>query len=239
MSTDWLKGTRQEQVDQAAVWNTVLRSMTTDKDGNPVQKCVAWGIPEDIVRSLKALHEMAYTALEKGKAEETRTHVVGTEIEVAFKKLVELMRQVKARFFHIPPLTEVDIVALGLKVRDKKPTPIGRPLAVPSALISYPRLHVIRIRIIPVDESVFDKRSAVLTHIRYGILDSTKEGRLYLKKIPTNADDIYEEIGRKRKVEDISLPAEDAGEKVYFCMLYVNAKGEPGEWGPIFEAIIT
>jgi hypothetical protein len=86
---------------------------------------------------------------------------------------------------------------------------------------------------------VFDKRSAALVCIRFGILDPAKEGRKYLKKVPTGPDDITEQEDRRRKNEEIVNSADDAGKKIFFCMRYVNSKGEPGEWGPIIEAIIT
>jgi hypothetical protein len=44
-------------------------------------------------------------------------------------KLTAHMRDIKRRYFLIPPLTEADIISLGLKPHDPHPTPSGQPAA--------------------------------------------------------------------------------------------------------------
>lgn len=131
----WLPGTRQGQMDMSKNWLAILNANGAGTGPNPGPgpsgsgNADRWGIPYETVQNLAALTDAAEKALAEAKNEETRTRVVNQKVARTFKALVEAMRQLKKRFFHVPPLTEEDVVSLGLTVRDSTHTISGEPTA--------------------------------------------------------------------------------------------------------------
>ncbi|MDR2518092.1 MAG: hypothetical protein LBD13_01575, partial [Spirochaetaceae bacterium] len=56
-----------------------------------------------------------------------RTPVINAQIKAAFERLQDKMREIKNRWFHKPPLTDEDFVALLLAEPDEVPSYHGRP----------------------------------------------------------------------------------------------------------------
>jgi hypothetical protein len=63
----------------------------------------------------------AAEALDVAKNETTRTPVATARCKAAFEALERYMRDMKRRYFLSPPLTEADIISLGLKPHDSHP----------------------------------------------------------------------------------------------------------------------
>jgi hypothetical protein len=117
-------------------------------------KAAAWGIPD---RALTELADAAEAALTTAKNETTRTPVATAACKTAFKALKEAMRDLKKRYFFVPPLTEADLIGLGLKLPDPVHTPSGDPKAHAAAEIFLAGRHELGIRIVYVDGDPEDK----------------------------------------------------------------------------------
>jgi hypothetical protein len=119
-------------------------------------KAAEWGIPNSVITELSALIVAAGDALAIAKNEASRTSVANAQCRAAFEALTAFMRDMKRRYFLIPPLTEADIIALGLKPHDTTPTHSGPPtahVAVETYLVGRYELGV---RIVYVDGSPDD-----------------------------------------------------------------------------------
>jgi hypothetical protein len=57
-------------------------------------------------------------------------------------------------------------------------------------------------------------------------------------RIPKGGEDLPFSKFTRRKKELMDFAQEDSGKTAYFCIRYENAKGEPGHWGPMFNAVI-
>jgi hypothetical protein len=58
-----------------------------------------------------------------------------------------------------------------------------------------------------------------------------------LMKPPTSGKELPHSRWTRRRRERFSFDG-DSGKTVYFCIRYENGKGESGEFGPIFSAVI-
>ncbi|GHU40911.1 hypothetical protein FACS1894190_08360 [Spirochaetia bacterium] len=115
---DWLPKTRTEQLAMAKDWLAVLAT-----------EGAAWKITEADKAELAGLVEDAGNAIAVEKNETTRTPVAIAQCKTAFEAMIAKMRDMKKRFFYVPPLTDADLVSLGLKIPDHTPTASGTPTA--------------------------------------------------------------------------------------------------------------
>jgi hypothetical protein len=104
-----------------------------------------WGIPQALVTDFVSTFNDAQAALLKAQSETERTVVVTAQCNAAFKALEDAMRFMKSHYFLVPPLTESDIVSLGLRLKDP-PTPSPKPEAQPEADLSVPGIHLVELR---------------------------------------------------------------------------------------------
>ena len=100
--TDWFPTTRENQLSMGLAWNSALANNSA-----------AWNIPAGVQQELLPLTSAAESALAQAKDESTRTPVVTTLCREAFKALEDKMRDIKKRYFYVPPLTDADLVSLG------------------------------------------------------------------------------------------------------------------------------
>jgi len=131
--TDWMPSTREGILGMAMKWNNVLAI-----------KGAAWGVPEDVIADLNAKTLVAQAAFNEGLTKD-RTTVLTAKINAAFKDLTDLMRFIKKRWYHIPPLTSMDMASLDLEVPDTTPTPIADPQGQVSATVQLLGSHLIKL----------------------------------------------------------------------------------------------
>ena len=103
MKTDWLPSRREEQLALAQSWTGILQAKSSE-----------WGIPETVTTALDGLVTAAYGIFLQSQSSE-RNAVITAQCKAAFDQLIALMRDTKNRYFLEPPLTNVDLAALGLK----------------------------------------------------------------------------------------------------------------------------
>jgi hypothetical protein len=198
----------------------------------------AWGIPAAEFTELGTLFGAAQTLLQKAKDDDERTHVITVECQAAFKDLAAKMRFFKDRYYKIPPLTVGDLAALGLKPRDPHPTPIPPPIHQVLADILFLGVHLLELRIRPLEGTGADARSDYGVRIYYGFTGPASERFPFRLDAPVTSGRILPySIFTRRKKERFDFEGE-SGNTVYFCLRYENSKGEAGPFGPVLSAII-
>ncbi|MDR2739877.1 MAG: hypothetical protein LBB68_08620, partial [Treponema sp.] len=136
MSTDWLPESRSGQLSMARNWISIINAPVDPPN---------WGIPPARITSFVTVFDTADAALLKVQSDTGRTPVATAQCNAAFKALKDNMRFMKAHFFLMPPLSESDLVSLGLKPGNADHTPIPRPNGQVTADLGYPAAHMIEL----------------------------------------------------------------------------------------------
>jgi hypothetical protein len=230
---NWLPGRREEQLAMAKNWVKVAGLNKT-----------AWGIPPAEISELGDLAADAADALEKAMSAD-RTQVITARCKAAFEALVAKMRFFKNHYFLVPPLTDTDLVSLGLNPQNP-PTPIPPPTTQAEADVSRPGVHLLELHLHPVPGSPLDPyRSDYGFRIYWGVMppsgasvEAATGSKRELMKAPVDGKELPHSKFVRRKKELFDFAGDDSGKTVYFCIQYENAKGDQGSWGPIFSSII-
>jgi hypothetical protein len=217
-SKDWFPGSRDEQLAMAKKWVAVMTDQGT-----------AWGIPQEVTTELSGVTGAADSVLTAAKSEATRTPVVTAHCREIFGHLEERMRDIKKRFFFVPPLQNADLIALGLHVPDSTPTPSGTPTAQVMVETYLVGRHELGLKIIYVTGSPEDK--------------ANKGYRIWYKvtgpgeKAPENPRELGDSFYTKRKKDLLEFEYEDSGKTAYMAVQIEN-DGKKGPWGPLVNALI-
>jgi hypothetical protein len=216
--TDWMPGTRTAQLAMSRVWVSLLG-----------QKATAWNIPVSEVLDLGNAYAAAQTALDAAMNEATRTPVVTTQCKDAFDALTAAMRDIKKRHFFEPPLTNGDIVSLGLKPHDTTPTPSGIPTAQASVETFLTGRHELGVRVIYVAGNPQDPANKGC-RIWYSVIAPGETP-------PANPEDLRKSIYTRRSKDVLEFDFEDSAKTVYIAVQIEN-DGKKGPWGPFVSAVI-
>jgi hypothetical protein len=136
---------------------------------------------------------------------------------------------VKKRFFYVPPLTEADLVALGLKIPDTTPTASGTPtdeVTIETYLVGR---HQLGIKIIYLTGSANNPANKGY-RVWYSVVGQGETP-------PTNPKELKESFFTKRKKDVITFDFGDSGKTAYFAVQIEN-EGKKGPWGPLVSALI-
>jgi hypothetical protein len=145
---DWLPGKRELQLAMANTWSKVLTT-----------KGAAWGVQPADVSELDDLAEDAGNLLRKAMSSD-RTAVITAQCKEAFDAFTAYMRQLKARHFFKPPLTDADFISLELKAKDDIKTSVAPPTGQATADITYPGPHMLMLHMKPLSGTLIDPRAA-------------------------------------------------------------------------------
>jgi hypothetical protein len=233
---DWLPGNRTDQLSMGNKWLRILKSLLAAKsnapDGSTPQTrttAAAWKIPDEIVLELQALVDAAETALTNAKNEETRTPVATAQCRTAFGAMIAAMRDMKKRYFYVPPLQESDLVALGLKIPDSTPSASGNPTAQVTIETYLIGRHQLGVKINYLTGSPSDAANKGY-RIWYSVI---AQGTPPL----TNPGELNESFYTKRKKDVIEFAFEDSGKTA--CLdVQIENEGKKGPWGPMVQALI-
>jgi hypothetical protein len=219
-STDWLPPGRQDQLTMAKNWLSILQTGTNAQ---------TWSVPADVVNELEELEKEADKALTAAKNEETRTPVANARCKTAFEALTAKMRDIKKRWFYVPPLQEADIVGLGLKPRDTIPTASGTPTAQVTVETYLVGRHQLGVKINYVTGNPSDTANKGY-RIWYSVVGQGDTP-------PANPDGLQKSFYTKRKKDVIDFEFDDSGKTAYFAVQIEN-EGKKGPWGPLVNALI-
>ncbi|GHU80545.1 hypothetical protein FACS189468_0650 [Spirochaetia bacterium] len=233
--SNWMPGTRAGILEMCRSWLAFLADHASDI-----------GVPAAEVTALGNAETAATEALDKASGEE-RGPVNTAACNTAFGVLKAKMRFIKDRFLKAPPLSDAQLIALGLKpkdgVRTEKPKPGGQFIMVVSSSLN----GVIRYRISQVDAVPPDARGVIEGYrMYYGILppggatpEQAAGPKHYLTKPPTAGEELPLSYSTSRIKGDVQeCDAVDRGSTFYFSIRAENNKG-PGPWGPIISVILA
>jgi hypothetical protein len=197
-----------------------------------------WGIPPAQITDLITLFDAAQDILLKAQSDTERTKVVTAQCNAAFKALVKRLRFIKAHYFLMPPLTEADLIALGLKPPDTVHTPIPEPKAEVTADVALIDAHLIELRDFrPRLEHSPDPRSDHAVDIRIGIVGGVGPYAIDAPPDPQQGSKLPFARTTRRRWERFDLEG-NSGKTVWFSLAYRNSSNQIGPFCPIFSAII-
>jgi hypothetical protein len=188
----------------------------------------AWNIPAGEFTELGLLFAAAQELLQKAKGG-GRTAVINEQCREAFEALTAKMRFFKGHFFLVPPLTNADLVSLGLTPRNPHSAPTGTPaseVAVETFLVGR---HQLGVRIVLVSGNLEDR--------------DNKNYRICFKVVPpggepvTDPRNLTESFSTRRRKDLINFDYADSGKTAYIAAQIENGE-KKGPWGPIVPAII-
>jgi hypothetical protein len=215
---DWLPKARTEQISMARAWKTAIIS-----NGS------AWNIPSSVPSELSPLLTAAETALATAQDESTRTPVTTEQCKEAFKALTDCQRDIKKRYFYVPPLTDADLISLGLKIPDHTPTPSGTPTAQVTIETYLVGRHELGVKIIYVTGTATDPSNKGY-RIWYSVIGQGETS-------PANPEDLHKSFYTKRKKDLIEFDFDTSGKTAFFAVQIEN-DGKKGPWGPMVQALI-
>ena len=209
---------KEEQLAMCRSWITALDAKQKE-----------WNVPADKITVLSAALTTADT--ENSMPAGERNKVSNSRLKDAFTVLTAEMRDVKKRYFYVPPLTNADLTGLGLKPKDTVPTPVSVPKVRAAGKIVYRGSGSLELHIAPEADISDDKRAYYGCKIVYAVMNADEPA-------PKSEKELTESMFTRRKKETFIFQPQDAAKKVYFCMRYENSKGQAGPWCPIFAAVI-
>ena len=217
-NTDWLPGSKQEQLEMSKNWCIILE-----------KKADLWNVPESLVTALNEATNDAASDL--AIPPQKRNAAIYARTKSMFRKLKTIMRDIKKRYFYNPPLSDYDMVSLGLKLRDNTPTSVPVPTGQAVASITYPNRIQLMVRIKPAAGTQIEPRAYYGCRIYYGIYPANAT-------LPEDGTELRESFFTRRNRELFTFQPGDAGKIACFCLRYENSKGKAGPWGPMALAII-
>jgi hypothetical protein len=216
----WLPGSRAEQLAMAKVWIEVLADKGAD-----------WNVPTAEKTALGTLTSAAEEALAKLQDKATRTHLDTVHCDEAFAALKRKMRFIKKHYFLMPPLTAEDLTSLGLKAGSNVRVNIPAPTSIPGIEAVHTGYCQITTHFRRMEGSIEASNKADYgISVRYGIVPP---------EAATTAENLPKSLFTRRPKKIFAFSASDIGKTVYFCIRYENAKGEPGQWSPLFSAVVA
>jgi len=232
-NADWIPTRRVDQLGMAKTWVNVIGSNA----GNGNWHVEEYGELTNLAKIAEELFETAMSA--------DRNAVITARVNTAFSNMVTCMRNIKNRRFFVPPLTDADLVSLGLHSRDETKTTVHEPAGQATAEITYPGVHLLMLHLKAVTGSTDDPRADYGYRVHFGVMpaggataeEATGHMRYLIKAAVTGEDLPHSRFTRRRRLL-MEFPAADSGKTAYFAIRFENAKGGKGPWGPVFSAII-
>ena len=214
---DWLPAQRASQLEMAQNWKANFATKATD-----------WAVPAADVTAFNGLITAADAALEATKGA-GRGPVATAACKAAFAALTAKMRDIKDRYFKIPPLTNEDLTALGLPTKDKIPRHIGPSTSRPGFEIKPQDVCRISIRIW--DEATGEKKRPYGMNgavVSYGFGDAQL----------TSRKDLNQSTLITRSPYILTVDEEYERKVISMAMCWQTESGERGPWSEIQTATI-
>jgi hypothetical protein len=218
-NADWLPGRRADQLVMGKNWISIM---------SPAEIRTRWNISTEEFQELGTRFAAAQALLQKAQSSE-RTPVITEQCREAFEALVTTMRFFKSHRFLVPPLTNADLVSLGLVPHDTGRTPTGVPKAEVTVETFLLGRHELGIQIVYVSGDPEDK--------------ANKGYRIWYKVVPpggepvTSPNQLDKSFYTRRKKDVMQFEYEDSGKTAYIAVQVEN-DGKKGPWGPLISAVI-
>jgi hypothetical protein len=197
-----------------------------------------WGIPAAQITAFITVFDAAQAALLRVQSDTERTPVATAQCNTAFKALRDAMRFMKNHYFLVPPLTEADLVSLGLKPADTDHAAIPPPNGQVTADLGYPAAHMIELsNFRTLGAPSKDPRSDYGIGIKIGIVGGTAPYHIDAAPASDEGRLLPFYLFTRRHRERLDLSG-NSGKTICISLSWENAKGEPGPFCPVITAII-
>jgi hypothetical protein len=233
-STDWLSHIRAKILEKAKIFIAFLK-------GNGIRL----GIPvteSDVLETDTTAADAALTVATGAERGPANTALCNA----AFKTLTKDLRDIKARYFTVPPLTNEELIAMGLKPKNGVPTKKNAPQGMFTARVLSALNGLVKYIIEPVEEAPPDAPGLIEGYDVYrGImpqggatLEQAAGPKHYLMNaaITGSALQLEETVSKKRN--KMSFDAADRGMTGYLSFRAKNGKENQGAWGPVVSFVI-
>jgi hypothetical protein len=238
-SIEWLPSRRVQQLTMARRWYEILQT-----------KAIVWNIPAREVTELESLIITAADCLRIVQSTE-RSMVNTAQCKAAFNALIAKMRFLKKHYFLSPPLTDADLISLGLKPHDKTWTSIPTPVNQPGLEVVKWAPHTLGLRYFTAID-MGDVEASYGIRVYYGLVapgaSAAVDGKVSASRL---AGDVYTLSSRpateealpnsfftRRKKYILVLPLEASGYTCYLAARFENGKGHEGPWGTMIQALV-
>ena len=187
-----------------------------------------WKIPPDVLPKLETLWETAEDTFNRAQA--PNSGPVDTQRnDTAFAELTAHMRDIRRRHFFTPPLTDADIVSLGLRPRDTIRTPHIDVTETVEFELNLRKIREILVNFWVKGQSNRAKPAgydgAVLV---WDVLDTP----------PERPEDLNRHTMASRTPHTLEFDETERGKTVYIALTWQNERGNIGPWSEIQSAII-
>jgi hypothetical protein len=249
-SIDWFPKKRELQLAMAKNWITVAGANK-----------VKWKIPDAELTDLADLTIAAEEALALALSSD-RTPTITARCKAAFEALEAKMRYIKSHYFLVPPLTDADLVSLGLKPHDTIRTEVPVPKDLPGLEVTKWAPHTLGFRrFVATDLGTADSDYGV--RVYYALVDTAAargslpagqtpgnpaSGELHAIRLdadvyrlsapPKVPEDLPNSFFTRRTNDLLQLPTAASGMTCYLAACFENDTGKSGQFGPMIQAVV-
>jgi hypothetical protein len=187
-----------------------------------------WEIPYNEVTDLQNATAL-FATLQAQAGSPAKTSIIVAQKDAARKNLVGIIRAMAGFRLKNPIITDAQRRALGLRVRDAKPSSIKPPHTRPELDID-----VVDVRRLAVNFRDMGSKSKARPYgvngalIKHATLDTP----------PADHDALTRTVLATRTPHILEFTEEERGETVYVVICWQNEKGELGPWSEIESAIV-
>lgn len=215
---DWWPTTREGQLAMAQKWANILADVPPH-----------WKIDKDEALSFIACKNSAEKAFKTVNNENTCNSITREQYKEAFKQLTVLARDMKRQYFTVPPLKDEELIALGLKIPDRKPTPSGTPTGQAMVKTFLEGRYELGFEIVFWSGDPDDKANKGY-RIFYQV---TAPG----ENAPTHPSELRESYFTSKKRGVLHFDPADRG-KICHIAVQIENGSKKGPWGPIVSDFI-
>ena len=216
---DWWPSSRDEQLAMAKEWAKILIAVPPH-----------WGINEYEALEFINFATSAEEALQLIRDRHTRTPIAREDCDEAFEILEIAARNLKKRYFHVPPLKRSDLIALWLSPAGKNPTPAGIPTDRMMPEISVAGHQEFDIKVVYLDGAT-DSPANNAFRVYYSVLDKDKPA-------PSHQSELQKSFSVRKKRFPMAFDPADSGKICYMAVQIENYEGKKGPWGPMVSTSI-
>jgi hypothetical protein len=189
---------------------------------------LAWGIPADEVAELRNAND-TFAKLQVQADSPARTTVIVAEKNAARTTLEGIIRKLAGFRLKNPIITDAERIAMGLHVRDAKPSTIAQPTTRPEIDIDVVDFRRLKVLFHDMDSKSNAKPYGIIgAVILYAVLDAP----------PADITALIRSVLATRTPHILEFTEEERGKTVYIAICWQNEKGERGPFSEIESAIV-
>ena len=189
---------------------------------------LVWGITPKEVADLQAANA-AFAEFQKQADSPTKNAIIVMKKNDARKNLVSIIRTLVGFRLRNPIISDAERIAMGLHVRDTKPTAINVPKLCPGVIIRVVGFRRLKVFFYNLETKGKGKPYGTIgAVIVYAVLDAP----------PAGIDALIRNVLATRTPHILEFTEEERGKTVYIAVCWQNGKGKKGPFSEIEKAIV-